>query len=117
MISKTKIETRMKRKTSSELVETINLAKKHDLLDLAKKLSAPTRNHIRVNVGELSRQEEDKIIVAGKVLGQGIIEKKFSVVALGFSEEAKEKMEKAGCKFETIKNAIEKNKKIEGVLI
>lgn len=117
MISKTKIENRKRKKTNSELVETINLAKKKEFLELAKKLTVPTRNQTKINVGELSRKDEEKLIVVGKVLGEGNIENKFSVIALSFSKEAKEKLEKAGCKFESIKEHIEKNKKLEGVII
>ena len=105
-ISKTKISKRIKKKTNPELVETIELAKKNNLLDLAKKLSKPTRLQSKVSIEKLSKLKEDKIIVIGKVLSQGEIEKKIEVAALGFSEQAKIKLNKAGCKMMTIKQAI-----------
>ena len=111
MISKTKIDRRKKRKTSSELVETIELAKKKGLLDLAKKLSGPTRLQKKVNLGELSDFDKE-VVVVGKVLGQGQIDKKIKVFALGFSEQAKEKLKKSGCETGTIKEILEKNRKI-----
>lgn len=96
----------MQRKRNPELVETILLAKKNNLLELAKRLSGPTRQQSSVNLNELSELKEDKIIVAGRVLGSGEIKKKISVAALGFSTQAKEKLKKAGCEIKTIKQAL-----------
>ncbi len=117
MISKTKISKRIKRKTNPELVETIELAKKNNLLDLAKKLSGPTRLQSKVNLEDLKKIKEDKILVVGKVLGDGQIERKISIAALGFSKSAFEKLKKKGCETRTIKQEIEKNKKLEGIKI
>ncbi len=114
MISKTKISKRLKRKTNPKIVETIELAKKNNHLDLAKRLSGPTRLYKKVNVGELNKLG-DKIIVVGKVLGQGEINKKISVGSLGFSEQAKEKLK--GSELMSIKQMIEKNKGLDGVEI
>ena len=116
-ISKTKISKRQKRKTNSELVETIELAKKNNLLELAQKLSGPTRLQSRINLDNLNKIKDDKIIIVGKVLGSGDINKKITICALGFSGSAINKLKKAGCEFRTIKQEIEKNKKLEGVKI
>lgn len=117
----------MKRKTNPELVETIKLVKEKNLLDLGKRLSGPTRLQKKINLDELSRllkkdgdkkdTKESKFLVVGKVLGKGEINKKIKIAALGFSEQAKEKLKKAGCKMLTIKQAIEKNPKLEGVKV
>lgn len=117
MISKTKIHKRMQRKRNPELVNTILLAKKNNLLELAKRLSAPTRKQSSINLEELNKLKEDKVIVVGKVLGSGEIKKKTSIAALGFSKQAKEKLKKAGCEVKTIKQEIEKNSKLTGVKI
>ncbi len=117
MISKTKISKRQKRKTNPELVETIELAKKNNLLDLAKRLSGPTRLHSKINLEDLNKLKGDKILVVGKVLGNGQIERKISIAALGFSKSALERLKKKGCETKTIKQEIEKNKKLEGVKI
>jgi len=114
MITKTKINKRLKRKTNPEIVETIELAKKNNLLDLAKILSGSARKYKKVNVGELNKLG-DKIIVVGKVLGQGEIKGKVSIGALGFSEQAKEKLK--GSELMSIKQMIEKGKKLEGVKV
>jgi len=116
-ISKTKISKRIKRKTKSELVETIELAKKNNLLELAKKLSGPTKLQKKINLEDLNKLKGDKIIVVGKVLGKGNIERKISVFALSFSDSALEKLKKRGCETKLIRQEIEKNKKLEGVKI
>ena len=116
-ISKTKINKRQKRKTNPELVKTIELAKKNNLLELAKKLSGPTRLQSKTNLDTLNKIKEDKIMVLGKVLGSGDINKKITISALSFSESAIEKLKKKGCEFKTIRQEIEKNKKLEGVKI
>lgn len=117
MISKTQISKRIKRKTNPELVETIKLAKKNNLLELGKKLSGPKRFYKKINLDELDKIKESEVIVVGKVLGDGDINKKIKIAALGFSNRAKEKLKKAGCGVFTIKQVIEKNKKLEGVKI
>jgi len=117
MISKTKISERVKRKTSPELVKTIELAKKNDLLELAKKLSGSTRQQKRINLDELNKLKENKILVVGKVLGQGDIEGKKEISALGFSKQAEEKLKKAGIQIKSIKQEIESNNKLTDVKI
>ncbi len=117
MISKTQISKRVKRKTNPELVGTIELARKNNLLELGKRLSGPKRFYKKVNLGDLDKLKEEKILVVGKVLGDGEIKKKIKIAALGFSDSAKEKLKKADCKILTIKQAIEKNPKLEGVKI
>ena len=96
MISKTKISKRILRKTNPELVETIELAKKNNQISLAQKLSSSTRKQSKVNLDELNKLKENKVIVAGKVLGKGSIQKKIEVAALSFSKQAEEKLKKSG---------------------
>ncbi len=107
----------MKRKTNPELVETIMLAKKQNMIELAKKLSAPTRQQAKINVETLDKLKEKEIIVAGKVLGNGNIDRKLTVYALSFSEQAKEKLKKAGCEIKTIYQGLKDKKIKDGVLI
>ena len=124
MISKTQIDKRLKKKRNPEIVETVLLAKKHGLLDLGKRLSAPASQYTKINLDGLnyatpagvpSEGKTDKIMVVGKVLGQGEVNRKIKVSALGFSEQAREKLKKAGCEVKSIKDEIESNNKLEGV--
>lgn len=117
MISKTQINKRIEKKRNPEIVKTIELAKKNNLLDLAKKLSAPISQQTKINLDKLDKVEGDKVLVVGKVLGMGDIDKKKQVSALGFSKQAREKLKKAGCEIKTVKQEIEKNQKLEGVKI
>ena len=117
MISKTQISKRVKKKTNPELVETIELAKKNNLLELAKKLSSPKKFYKKINLDKINKLKEEKVLVVGKVLGDGEINKKIKIAALSFSDSAKEKLKKNGCAILTIKQAIEKNPKLEGVKI
>ena len=50
-------------------------------------------------------------------MGSGEIKRKIEVAALGFSDSAKDSLNKAGCDVKSIKMAIEKNPKMEGVTI
>ncbi len=113
-ISKTEIRKRTEKKRNPEVVESINLARKHNLLDLAKRLSAPISQQTKINLEGLNHIKEDKILVVGKVLGEGNLHKKVKIVALGFSESAKIKLKKSGSEFMSIKSELEKNHKLEG---
>jgi large subunit ribosomal protein L18e len=117
MISKTKINQRMRKKTNPQLVDTIFLAKKNNNLELAKKLSVPTRQRMIVNLTDLNEIKENKIIVPGKVLGTGEMSKKLDILALSYSEQAREKLKKAGCEIKLIKEGLEKNPKLTGYKI
>jgi large subunit ribosomal protein L18e len=114
MISKTKINSRMNNKTNPILAETIFLAKKNEQLDLARKLAVPTRKRAKMNVGLLDEIKEDKIIYPGKILGTGEINKKKTIIALSFSEQAIDKLKKAGCEIKTIHEEMIKNPKLTG---
>jgi len=107
----------MRKKRNPEIVETIELAKKKGLLDLAKKLSAPISQYRGVNLDELGKVKESMVMVVGKVLGQGEINRKIKVSALGFSEQAKEKLKKASCEIRSIRDEIEDNENLKEVKI
>ncbi|MDO8623530.1 MAG: 50S ribosomal protein L18e [archaeon] len=120
MISKTKIEKRMQRKTSSELASTILACKKNTAWnDIGKLVSNPKRNRIIMNLDEINKTAKDNetIILPGKVLSQGEITKKIKIIALNFSESAREKLSKAKIEISSINEEIKKNPKLQGVKI
>ncbi len=119
MISKTKIKKRAKKKTNSELVETLMLAEKNKLWELVKKLSSPRRKMIEINLDWINKEakENETVLIPGKVLGKGSVDKKIKIAALSFSSSAEEKLKKAGCKISTVKEEVEKNKTLKGVRI
>ena len=120
MKSKTKIEKQIKKKTNASLVETIISAKKNEKwIEIASILSAPRRKRINLNLEKINEEakEGEKIVVPGKVLSQGEINKKIKIVALDFSEKAKDKLLKAGCEVEYILEEIKKNPEAKGIKV
>lgn len=117
MISKTKINGRIKQKTNSYLAEAIFMAKKSGNVELASSIAVPSRRQSSVNLGRLDKLEADSVIIPGKVLGTGEINRKMKIYALGFSLSAVEKLKKAGCDFKTIYDALKKGEKIKGEII
>jgi large subunit ribosomal protein L18e len=78
---------------------------------LYEDLQTARRNRVTVNVGDLQRHHtRGKImVVPGKVLGDGVIETKFNVAAVDFSEQARAKIEGKGGKCLTIDELMEQN--------
>ncbi len=118
--SKTKISKQLERKTNPELVETILLAKKSaSWLEIASILSGSRRKRININLSDLSKSiESEKIVlIPGKVLSEGEMDKKAKIVALNFSEKAKEKLIKAGCEVSSILEEIKSNPEAKGIKV
>lgn len=91
--------------TNQELAELICELKKLSIEKniplfkrLAKELSKATRSRRAVNISRINRfgKEGETLIVPGKVLGSGELDKKLKVVAWQFSEKAMEKLEASG---------------------
>lgn len=75
---------------------------------VADKLSSPASQRPQVNLSRIEKysKEEETVIVPGKLLGDGNIAKKVTVVAFTASEGAIKKLEKAGGKFISIRDYI-----------
>lgn len=120
MKSKTQIETQLKRKTNSDLVKTIIEAKKKDKwMEIARILSSPRIKKISINLDKINEEikEGDIIIIPGKVLSQGEITKKAKIIALNFSNKAKEKILKAKGECSYIIEEIKKNPEAKNVRV
>jgi len=120
MISKTKINKRGRRKTSSEIVDTLTATKKNkEWSKVSQIISGSRRRYSSVNLKEIDKETKtgDTIIVPGKVLGQGNITKKIRVCAINFSESARDKMKENKGEVVTILEEIKKNPKAEGIKI
>lgn len=120
MKSKSKISKQLEKKRNPELVETIILAKKNSAwLEVASLLSGSRKNRVNLNLNEINEKAGDskKILVPGKVLSQGEINRKIKVIALSFSEKAKEKLLNAGCEIKSILEEIKSNPSAEGVKV
>ena len=66
---------------------------------------------------EKNSKEGDTIVIPGKVLSQGDINKKIKVVALGFSEKAREKLMKSKSDPTSILEEVKKNPEAKGIKI
>ena len=120
MKTKTKIEKQTKRKTNPELVQTILLAKKSkEWLAIANVLSGSRRNRIDINLEKIDEETKagDTVVVPGKVLSLGEIDKKIRICALSFSEKAKEKLLSSKCEVVSILDEIKKNPRANGIKI
>ena len=79
---------------------------------VASDLEAPTRRRRVINVYKLDKFTKDNeiVVVPGKVLGTGELNKKITVAAYTFSEQALQKINAKG-KALSIKELVEKNPK------
>lgn len=120
MKSKTKISKQLEKKSNTELVETIIDAKKQEAwILLAGILSGPRRERICMNLEDIEKQskEGETIVIPGKVLSQGELTKKIKVVALTFSDKAKEKLLSSKCQISSIQDEIKSNPSAKGIKI
>ncbi len=120
MKSNTKIDTQLKRKRNPELVETIISAKRNDSWKRVAEIMTTTRKRkFERNLNSINENSKDgeTVVIPGKVLSVGELEKKIKVVAFSFSESAKEKILKSGSKISTIFDEIKRNPSAEGVRI
>ncbi len=118
MKSKTLIEKQLNRKKNKELVETIIAAKKNEAWrEIAEILSGPRKNRKNINLEEIDKKSKDgeTIVILGKVLSQGELNKKINIVALNFSEKAKEKLLNTSCKVSNILEEIKSNPNAKNV--
>ena len=116
--SKTKIETQLRKKNNPELVETIIASKKNSgWISVASILSGSKKNRKDVNLSDINNKTKqgEKIVIPGKVLSQGNVDKKIKIIALGFSEKAREKLNKAGCEISNISEEIKSNPSAKGL--
>lgn len=113
-------------KTNPNLVEIINGLKEKSYeekvaiwKDLAKRLEKSTRNHTEVNLSDINRVSNDNqtVLIPGKVLSNGDLDHKVSIVALNFSNTAQEKIKKAGGKCISIPEILEINPKGSNIKI
>lgn len=120
MLSKTKIKSRLRRKTNPEIALTIKLAAKNEKwFPLAKILSGPSSNYSSINLSKIDRDSKtgDTIIIPGKVLSQGNLSKKLKICSLSISKTAHEKMKETKSEFSPLYQEIKKNPKAEGLKI
>ncbi|WP_335998734.1 50S ribosomal protein L18e [Halorientalis halophila] len=78
--------------------------------DVATRLEKPRRTHAEVNLGRIERyaREDETVVVPGKVLGSGVLQKEVTVAAVDFSGTAETKIDQVGESI-TLEQALERN--------
>ena len=78
--------------------------------DVADRLEKPRRTHAEVNLGRIERyaREDETVVVPGKVLGSGVLQKDVTVAAVDFSGTAETKIDQVG-EAVSLEQAIENN--------
>ena len=113
-------------KTNPNLIELINKLNKQSKSedaaiwkDVANRLGRSNRRTAEVNLSSINRYAvaDETILVPGKVLSNGELDKKVNVVALKFSAKAQEKIESAGGECISIDEIIETNPKGSNIRI
>ena len=120
MISNTKIGKRVGNKTNSEVVETLLAAKKNVAWNkVAQLISGSRKKYASVNLKEIDNESNDgeTVVIVGKVLGNGKLNKKVRVCAMSFSESAVEKLKDIKSEGIILLEEIKKNPKAEGIKI
>lgn len=86
---------------------------------VGKCLNKSNRQRDRVNVGKINRHTKkgETVLISGKVLGYGILDKKVNVAGFKFSKQAKKKIKNAGGKCMDIKELMKKNPKGKNIRI
>jgi len=78
--------------------------------DVADRLEKPRSTHAEVNLGRIERyaNPEETVVVPGKVLGSGVLQKEVDVAAVNFSGTAQTKIEQVGDTMK-LEEALEQN--------
>jgi len=113
-------------KTNPNLIELINKlyeqSRNEDVAiwrDVAQRLERSNRRTAEVNLSDIDRHAEDgeTILVPGKVLSNGDLDKKVDVVAFKFSAKAQDKIENVGGECISIEEIMESNPKGSNIRI
>ncbi|MFD1645369.1 50S ribosomal protein L18e [Haloarchaeobius litoreus] len=111
--SRRKVMSKTNPRLSSLIAELKSVSRETDAdvwSDVATRLEKPRRTHAEVNLGRIERyaQEDETVIVPGKVLGSGALSKSVTVAAVDFSSSAETKIDQVGESLE-LEQAIEQN--------
>lgn len=120
MKSKTKIGKQILKKRNPEIVETVLAARNNEKwYRVAEILSGPRKNRVEKNIDKINgvAKEGEILVIPGKVLSVGRLDKKVNVSALSFSKSAEEKIVEAGGKISSILEEIKKNPDAKNVKI
>jgi large subunit ribosomal protein L18e len=88
-------------------------------MDVADRLEKPRRTHAEINLGRIERyaRTDETVVVPGKVLGSGALQKGVTVAAVDFSGTAETKIEQADGSAIRLEQALENNPEGENVRV
>lgn len=86
---------------------------------IASNLEKPTRQRIVVNLSRINKFSNDNetVLVPGKVLGDGILNKKVNIAAFSFSQSAKDKILESKSQMISLEELMKKNIKTSEIKI
>ena len=95
------------------LIRTLWKTKRRIWRKLSKKLSGARKDRVEANLYRINKKtkKDDTIVIPGKVLAIGELEKKITIACLSCSKPAKKKIESSGSKLLTIEELLEQNPK------
>ena len=87
--------------------------------ELAERLDKANRSRAEVNISQINRnsEEDDTVVIPGKVLGSGKLDHPLTVVAFGFSARGRRRIEDAGGSVMTIEEFLDEGFEGENVTI
>lgn len=118
--SKTAIGRRISRKMDPYILETSLVAKKQKAWQsIAQAVSGSRKKYSSVNLGRINEECEsgDTIIIPGKVLGNGDLNKKIKICAIYFSSSAIHKIKDSKSEMIKLVDEIKNNPSAKGVKI
>ena len=88
-------------------------------MEIASILTGSKRKKVNKNINEIEKEfkASETIVIPGKVLSMGEPTKKMKIVALNFSEKAKEKLLNSKCQVSSILEEIKSNPSAKGIKI
>jgi large subunit ribosomal protein L18e len=94
-----------------KLIRDLAKTKRSIWRKISKKLSGPKKNRIKANLKRINNKtnENDVIVIPGKVLGVGNLDHKLTIACLNYSKSAGEKIRKSGSRLLTIRELLEEN--------
>ncbi len=118
--SKTAIGRRIPRKTDEYIAETALVAKNQKAwMRIAQLVSGSRKKYSAINLDRINNESEngDIIVIPGKVLGNGDLDKKIKICAIYFSDSAAQKIKKSKSEMVKIIDEIKSNPSAKGVKI
>ncbi|UYP47758.1 50S ribosomal protein L18e [Candidatus Lokiarchaeum ossiferum] len=87
--------------------------------DVSKRLMAPQKNRVEVNLAKLNlaTSKDDVVVIPGKVLSVGNMTKAITVACYAISSSAAKKLEESGSKRISIEDLLKQNPSGSGVKI